>query len=179
MMRVYLLDPDSDRFHNFAVVDDSASRIHHQFDGRPMLDWEPMRIMAADTDDELAVLGDHALLGTIPVFSQAAANALGDMLRKNGELLPLQYARRPYFAYNVTTVIDCLDRDQSVIKHFSTGRVMSVDKFVFVPELVSELEIFKIPQLPRGFVFVRDAFVDKARSSNLLGLQFTEVWAMN
>lgn len=65
-MTVFRLDPDSDHFHNFALVDESDATIYRQFDGTPFgAKWHPLTIMAVDTDDELAILGDHALLGTM------------------------------------------------------------------------------------------------------------------
>src|SRR5688572_30597689 len=111
---VYRLQPDNDRFHNFALVDESATAIYYRFDGTPFGgEWTPLQLTAVDEDDELALLGDHALLGTIPVFSERAALVLSDVLKANGELLPLEYSRQPYFAYNVTTVVDALDEDRS------------------------------------------------------------------
>lgn len=177
MITVYRLDPDNDHFHNFALVDESAATIYHRFNGTPLgSEWRPLEIMAVDTDDELAVLGDHALLGTIPVFSERAVTALADVLRGNGELLPLAYARQPYLAFNTTTVVDALDASRSKVNYFTSGRVMSIDDFVFRPERVRGQTIFKIPELPRAFVFVTDDFVDRVRAAELRGFDFVEIW---
>ena len=176
-MRVYRLDPDNDHLHNFALVNESAGAIYHRFNGTPVGgEWEPLEIMAVDTDDELALLSDHALLGTIPVFSERAVAALGEMLQANGELLPLVYERQPYFAFNATTVVDALDEGRSKVNHFSSGRIMSIDEFAFKPESVRGRTIFKIPQLPRAFVFVTGDFVDRVRAAGLQGFAFREVW---
>jgi len=176
-MTVYRLDPDNDHFHNFALVEESAAAIYRRFDGTPLKgDWKPLEIMAVGTDDELALLGDHALLGTIPVLSKGAVDTLSDVLEANGELLPLIYGRKPYFALNVTTVADALDESHSKVNRFSSGRIMTIDEFTFRPEQVRELTIFKIPELRRGFVFVTDTFVDRVRAAGLQGFDFQEVW---
>lgn len=176
-MIVYRLEPEDDRFHNFALVEESAGTIFHLFDGTPRgSEWQPLEIMAVDTDDELASLGDHALLGTIPVFSERAVAALKDVLETHGELLPLIYSRQPYFAFNVTRIVDGLDEERSRVKRFSSGRIMSVDEFVFTAEHLGGHQIFRIPQLLRAFVFVTDAFVERVRNSNLQGFHFRTVW---
>lgn len=176
-MTVSRLDPDNDKFHNFALVNETLAPIYHRFNGTPLGDeWTPLEIMAADTDDELAQLGDHALLGTIPVFSERAVVALGRILEANGEVLPLEYRRRRYFAYNVTTIVDALNEDLSKLQRFSSGRVMAVDKFTFDPKNIRECSIFKIPQLLRAFVFATDHFVDEVRAAGLTGFEFHEVW---
>lgn len=176
-MTVYRLDPDNEHFHNFALVEEGAAAIYRRFDGGPLrAEWKPLEIMAVDTDDELALLGDHALLGTIPVLSERAVDALADVLQANGELLPLIFRRKPYFALNVTTVTDALDESRSKVHRFSSGRVMAIDEFAFRPERVRALTIFKIPELPRGFVFVTDTFVDRVRTAGLQGFDFHEVW---
>lgn len=172
-MSVYRLKPDNDQYHNFALVEDRHSAIFHRSNGTPMLqDWTPVRITAADTDDELAVLADHALLGTIPVVSDYAAQALTDILTANGELLPLVYPRRPYFAYNVTNVVDALDEQRSSVIKFSSGRVMSVDRFAFNEGRLLGHTIFKIPQLAHTHVLVTDGFIKRARQARLSGFVF-------
>jgi hypothetical protein len=179
-MTVYRLDPDNDHFPNFALVDESAGPIFRRFDGTPIgVDWRPLDISAEDTDDELALLGDHALLGTIPVFSERAVAALGDVLRRNGELLSLIYSRQSCLAFNVLTICDALDSSRSKVVRFSSGRVMLVDEFVFMPERLQGLTIFKIPELLRATVFVTDDFAHRVRSAGLNGFVFREVWREN
>src|SRR4051794_8074671 len=113
-MKIYRLLPDNDHFHNFALSNGSKSEVFRRFDGRPMRDgWRPPAITAADTDDELALLADHALLGAIPLFSERAVQILGGVLDMCGELLPVDYPRKKYFAFNVTKLVDALDQKRS------------------------------------------------------------------
>ncbi len=99
-----------------------------------------------------------------------------DLLKPSGELLPLRYSVAEYLAYNVTRVIDALDEDSSSIVRFPTGRVMSISKYSFVPDLVGSSAIFKIPQLPKAHVFVTDEFARRVQESRLSGFTFLKVW---
>lgn len=110
------------------------------------------------------------------MFSERAVTVLGESLQRNGELLPVVYSRRPYFAFNVTTVVDALDVEHSRVNRFSSGRVMSIDQFAFKPECVRQRTIFKIPELLRAFVFVTDELVNQVRGAELDGFDFREVW---
>ena len=104
-MTVYRLEPDNDRFHNFALVDANRADLYHRAAGTPLGNsWVPPEVMPADTDEELALLAGHALLGIIPIVSERATATLADLLTTNGELLPLRFSHASYFAYNVTTV---------------------------------------------------------------------------
>lgn len=53
---------------------------------------------------------------------------------------------------------------------------MSIDRFMFRPDRIRGHPIFKIPQLPRAFVFVTGDFVDRVRVAGLRGFDFQKVW---
>jgi hypothetical protein len=173
-VRVYELGTDLDRFNVFAPSSTRDDGIYNRFDTRPIAgEWRTVEISAADADDSTARFGDYTLLGTIPVFSLRALEALAPVLKDNGEVLPLRYPRGEYFAYNVTRVLDALNEEESLIERFpSSGRVMSISKYVFLQDRVQEAWIFKIPQQPRAFVFVTQRFVDLVDQSGLTGFEF-------
>lgn len=174
---VYDLLPDSDRFHDFALADSANRGFFRQFDGRSLKDsWTPVEITAADEDDELAILGDFALLGTIPIFSAVAVSKIGSVLQRYGELLPLQYSRADYYAYNVTHFVDALNEPASSVTRLSAGSIMSIERYAFHPDRVEDEVIFKLPQLRRAFVFVTTAFVDICAEAQLCGLCFRPLW---
>jgi hypothetical protein len=176
-MIVYQLRQNSERFCSFAANVGTDHAIYHRFDGTPLkASWEELAIHAADEPDERAQLPDFALLGVVPVFSEQAVNALRDLLELNGELLSLRHARRKYFAYNVTTMLDALDEGRSRVSRFSDGGIMSIEGYVFRPGVLSDAAIFKIPQLPGAFVYVTEEFADRVRRAELLGFVFRELW---
>lgn len=171
-MTVYELRTRSDQFSNLAFWDERDNARFQEFDGRSMAEkWEPPAVKAADQKDEAATLGDYALLGTIPVFSARAVDALGDLLRPNGELLPLLYSRGDVYAYNVTTVVDALDPAASRVTRFADGAVMWIDQYVFKQELLDGIAIFKIPELPRGYVFLTESFAERVTTMALAGIE--------
>ncbi|MFL5612996.1 MAG: imm11 family protein [Gemmatimonadaceae bacterium] len=177
-MRIFELKTDPNRYCDFALSKPEADGwINTAFDGRPLANnWTPVQMQVADQDDSCAELADYALLGTVPVFSAAAVDVLLDLLRPNGELLPLRYPRKEYMAYNVTRVTDALDEQQSSVIRFTTGRVMSITKYVFNEEALINAPIFKITQLPLAYVFVSDVFVKRIQESSLTGFIFRPTW---
>jgi uncharacterized protein DUF1629 len=177
-MTMFELKTDPNRFCNFALVNPREdSWIWTGFDGRPLAPaWTPVRMTAADEDDDRAELGDYALLGTVPVFSATAVEVLLDLLRPNAELLPVRYARREYMACNVSRFIDALDEGMSSIRRFSSGGVMSISKYVFKEQLLGDAPIFKIPQLRLGYVFVSDVFLSRVQENKLTGFYFRPTW---
>lgn len=114
----------------------------------------------------------HALL---PVFSARAVSDLGDLLEGNGELLPLRCDGGSYFAYNVTCVIDALDREESVIHHTLEGSVTGISRHVFKPGSLDGAAIFKMPYPGVGGVYVAEPFVHRVRERGLTGFEFEEL----
>ena len=176
-MIVYELKQNPKRFCSFTPVDPSHRTMYHHFDGTSAKStWTEHQIRAADEPDDEALLPDFALLGVVPVFSEQAVEVLREMLEGNGELLPLRHARRRYFAHNVTTVIDGLDEQRSIMERFTDGGVMAIESYTFKPATLSGAKIFKIPQLPRAHVYVTDSFIEPVRRAELLGFVFRELW---
>ncbi len=179
-MKIFELKADPKRYCNFALTDPTDNWIYNNaFNGRPLAaQWKTARITAADEDDATAELPDFALLGIVPVFSLRGMEALLDILKAAGELLPLRYPRGEYFAFNVTRVVDALDEDESKVQRFADGSVMSVSRYAFYPERVRDLPIFKIPELPKAYVFVSDAFVQRVADAELVGFHFKPLWEL-
>jgi hypothetical protein len=83
-------------------------------------------------------LGSHAL-----IFREQAAKVY-PLLAANGELLPLACAEAKLSIYNPTNLLDGLDENASSALRFSSGRIMSITRHVFKPEVVRDAEIFKL-----------------------------------
>ena len=79
--------------------------------------------------------------------------------------MPLACADAVLAVLNVTTVIDALDLDRSVVARFpSSGRIMNVESHVFRPERLQGVQAFKVPELLRGSVFVNEDVVAHAEA---------------
>ena len=109
------------------------------------------------------------------IFRPSVVEQLGDLLVRNGELLPLRCDECQLFMYNVTRVIDGLDASSSVIHRFDDGRVMRIEKYAFRNSLVSGFDCFKIPDFRASPTFVSQRFADAWRNSRLTGLKFKPV----
>jgi hypothetical protein len=71
-------------------------------------------------------------------------------------------------------VVDALDVENSHVRRFTDGRVMGVTKFSFCEEMVTGLNCFRLPQLPR--LFVTDSIVVAVKDAGLHGTIFRPVW---
>ncbi len=161
------------------MVDEENFTVLSQLEGEPMqMTWVPVSVVPLiEKGAPQGPLSDFPNLGSVPAFSQRAVDHLRPLLEPNGELLPLLSTVGSFYLYNVTTVVDALDEDRSRITRFkSTGRIMQIDQYVFRPERLNALMIFKIPQLPSGDSLVTEPFRQAVVSAGLSGLEFRPVW---
>lgn len=113
-----------------------------------------------------------------PVFSKKACDALSDLLLPNGELLPLRFRGGDYYAYNITRIVDVLDRKKSKCLWYDPpNAVMEVDYYSFDAKRLGEVPIFRYLEEPMS-VFVSQQFVDRVRQHDLKGLTLTKVWPL-
>lgn len=110
--------------------------------------------------------------GDAPILKQKAVDALGPVLTKNGELLPLACDEAKLWVFNATTIRDALDLDHSDLVKFSSARIMDVTSYVFRPDRLGEVYAFRVPQLDS--VFVTGEVVE--RSAALTGVGFKLLW---
>ena len=129
-------------------------------------------------DSRRSPMGDFpSLTPALSVFSQKAVSALRDVLEENGKLVPIIAGGEDYFLFHATRVVDALDESNSEIIRFEgTSRVMYIETYAFFQEKLTEVILFKIPQLIDDTVFVTDQFVKRVRSARLKGFWFPLVW---
>jgi len=104
---------------------------------------------------------------------------LGPLLDRHGELLPLDCEGAELSIYNVMRIVNALDESASSVVRLKSGRITMVERYVFRPELLDGVDIFKIPNLRVSGTFVSRTFVDAWQSSGFVGLRFEQVWAPN
>jgi len=140
--------------------------------------WKPiqMRIIREDEGESLAPSDSPWLGSWALIFRSSVLNALGPVLERYGELLPLSCPDADLWIYNPTVVIDALDEESSDLDRFSDGRIMMIHRHVFRPDVVAGNEIFKLPALRASETFVSHRFVDRWRAAGLKGLAFERVW---
>jgi hypothetical protein len=141
--------------------------------------WRPMPVARLAVDDEgkpraeadLPWLGGHVL-----VLRERAAVTLAPLLDRYGELLPLACPEANLWLFNVLTVVDALDEDNSELVRFDNGDILDVGRYAFRPKVAAGLAVFKVPQLLRGPLFVGDEFVGAVKAAGLRGPEFIQLW---
>jgi len=180
-MNVFILDPDCNRYQNLVLTSKEGWDILRQFDGRNLFPcWTALvvEVFRGDKRNRNLPPSDFPTLAPgVPVFSLRAINALKGPLRENGEILPLSCSEGEYYAFNVTTFIDALDESTSEVERFeSSGRIMQINKYVFLGDRLSDATIFRIPQFPRAEVYVTDQFCKMVMDNGLVGFKFVKIW---
>ncbi len=142
--------------------------------------WRPMPVARLAVDDEgkpraeadLPWLGGHVL-----VLRAHAAATLAPLLDRYGELLPLACPDADLWLFNVLTVVDALDEENSELIRFDDGNILDVVRHEFRPDMAAGMAVFKVPQLLRGPLFVSDEFVEAVATAGLTGLEFIQLWS--
>ncbi len=152
-----------------------------QLNGTPRRNpWVPFRMQLIPQDEhgrpfqeaDAPWLGSDAL-----IFRPSAIEALKPLLLSHGELLPLACEQAPLFAFNPIHVLDALDETASRVHRYpDNGRIFHIEEYVFRPEVVGDVQIFKITSLYVSPTFVRERFVERWQAAGLRGLTFTQVW---
>jgi hypothetical protein len=117
---------------------------------------------------------------TIPTFSRRAVDALGDMLKEAGELLPLKTDVGEYYAFNCRAFAprECLDLERSEINWgLDYKYISSVRRYEFEESMIEGLPVFRLP-LHESEVAVTEGFVERAIEAGLHGFSFERLWPL-
>ncbi len=108
------------------------------------------------------------------VLSDASVTALADLVLGAGEFWPVLVEGFRYRWLNVLAEADVLsDTTEGV---WAEGFLVSVRRLVFRPAaLAAAPSIFRVPELPSGYLFVRERFVSAV--ADLSGFRFDLVWS--
>jgi hypothetical protein len=149
-----------------------------KINGRPQAaTWAPVSMKTIRVDEGRALretdcpwLGSHAL-----VLRRSAVEAMNEVLRRNGEVLPLRCTTDELFVFNPTNLVDCLDEDASDVVRFSNGRIMWIRRHVFRTDRLFDIDAFKIPNLRVSPIYVTDSFVGRWTEVGLTGIRWGRV----
>jgi hypothetical protein len=141
--------------------------------------WEPVsaRISRSDQGRELARSDSPWLASYALIFRPHAVDALGATISENGQLLPLECQGEELFVFKPSRMLDALDEDASSIVRFKAGHIMDIRKHVFRPDVISGVDVFKIPNIRLSRTFLSERFVDTWMASGLQGLTFKKIWS--
>ncbi len=131
-------------------------------------------------------VNDYPTVGLlVPAFSARAVDALREFLIPNGEVLPLDCDTGEFVAFNVTSVMDVLNRDMSIVewpaevrlKKAEPIRAVQIKHYEFVQEKVELLSIFRIPESITDY-FVTERFAERVWSCGLRGFNFRKIYPL-
>ena len=133
-------------------------------------EWRPSLV-----EGNLRPFIDFSMIGTaIPIFRRHAAHVLSDLLKPNGELLPVGDS---FFAYNCRTVIDLLDIEASELVYSSETERYPARIEKYSPKLDDTPAIFRLLHQPQS-IFVSDEFFDRCQAAALNGFLFVRLWPL-
>jgi hypothetical protein len=173
-MRIWKLHADVNHFDTIATVDEDDWDLDF-CKGEPMhTTWVPLHFEYLDN----SIRGDSPGFCTkCPVLSDRALTVLSPLIRTFSEILPIFVEKEKFYLLNVTTVLDCIDYDNSRFKTFpDSKKIMRFISYSFLPDLIRGIHIFKISDEPKCNPFVSDEFRDAVIANKLTGFHFEEVW---
>jgi hypothetical protein len=163
---VFRLHSD-DAFRGLLWEDEAQSLVWR---GAPLGDVRELRVRPDGSDRPW---GDFpGLADSICVFSERGRDALAGFVDGLGEWVDVVGADRPLFAFNVTHVIDVLDRERSMVITNQRGEVTGIERWRFKAWFYDEEgpPIFKIPEVP--IILAKWSLRFRVAEHRLLGLRF-------
>jgi hypothetical protein len=110
-----------------------------------------------------------------PLFtiSKKALHLLGDMLRRNGDVLDIANPEGFCF-FHCTNIVDALIEEESNVIWLdrAKGWVASINKFALDKEKVAGQEIFRLPHANYRYTFFGETFKNLVVKNNLKGVGF-------
>jgi hypothetical protein len=181
MITVYRVKNDVDYFQYFLT---KKKEEYHRLimDGTPKSkNWSPPLVYIYRPKHQK---GDFYNTSSGSLISRPkATEILRPQFESAGELLPLPYRKEIYTILNVTTCIDCLDKEKTEWVHAkSTNTRLMIEKYAFHNDRFTSI-IFKIPETCMSEVLVveglkdtKDEFRHIVEANRLLGLIFEKIW---
>lgn len=149
------------------------------FRGAPISDWTDVTLYPSMHRTEIGKETGDVLPVDISavVVNERCFNIIKPYIQDAVQVLSAKTKKQKLFALNVTAVRDCLDYDNSKLKHFSSsGRIMRIEKYAFRRKMLSNAFIFKIPEEVHTHPYVTDDFKNLIEQNGIKGFKFVLVW---
>ena len=149
------------------------------FRGAPISDWTDVTLYPSMHHTEIGKETGDVLPVDISavVVNERCFNIIKPYIQDAVQVLSAKSKKQKLFALNVTAVRDCLDYDNSKLKHFSSsGRIMRIEKYAFRRKILSNAFIFKIPEEVHTHPYVTDDFKNLIEQNGIKGFKFVLVW---
>ena len=143
-------------------------------------DWDPPKLELLTRDRGKALKYSDMPpypTGGVILLRPPALEALGELLRRDGELLPVHCDQAEVTLFNCTRVVDAMDELHSAVTRFKDGRIMTIESIAFRPDaLPASVNAFRLAQKPKASVYFSEALVEAARAAKLVRSDFQLVW---
>jgi hypothetical protein len=158
-------ESDFDLFHDFVAPGIEA----------PIID-KPISVQWAieDTFDKREKSDFSGISAAFPVITLKAYNYLMHLLEEVCQPIMCSDGIEEFVVLNILNKIDALDEQASTVTYLN-GEILELREPVLKPMDYSETFIFKLKTVPRGGIFVNQAFVEIANSNELSGFEFCPV----
>lgn len=139
--------------------------------------WTPIPMALLKVDEhgqsqkrsDLPWLGGHVL-----VLRDEAIEAVGEILRPHGELLPLVCDEARLALFSAPVVQGVLDEARSDMVRFGSGRIMALRTPAFRRSALGGRGAFRLAEMPRGDLYLTGHVVEAIRSTGMTaGTHFT------
>ena len=150
----------------------------------PLSQWKTPTLVQYIGDRRIRkprIIADAVSTGGIHLISQKAADALHDIWDKHATLYPVlleDKPEEPYYMVVVHTLIDCLDREQSIgskaleeTERGQKGYFDSLGEWVMREEEIGDNELFVLPD-SNTEIYTTEAFKKRVLQAGLTGFGF-------
>jgi hypothetical protein len=143
--------------------------------------WKPIKVRRVHPTStrKSAVKVDMPFYGSHVIFLRPrAVEVLHSFITRSGELLPVEdEGGDELYMFNALSVLDALDMEKADLKYFSDGRIMRIARYEFRPDVIRDVDMFRIPQMRSSPIFLSQRFVDAVQQEGLTGAGFENVWS--
>lgn len=149
------------------------------FKGEPLSNWTEVELYPSSHQTEKGKsIGDvYPVEVSAVVVNERCFNIIKPYIQGAVQVLNAKRETQQLFALNVTEIRDCLDREKSKLKLFSSsGRIMRIEKYAFRREMLRNAFIFKIPEEVHTHPYVTDDFKNLIEQNGIKGFKFVLVW---
>lgn len=143
-------------------------------------EWRPVEfeLITNDCGKELKQSDSPWYGPQAPIFRRHVLGALGEILLRFGELLPLKCDGADLVIYNPTRVLAALDEGASEVWRFPSGSIMGIRRHALKADVIAGHDIFKLTVPRVSQTFVSQRFVDAWRKAKFKGLEFERIWPL-
>ena len=152
----------------------------------PLSQWKTPTLVQYIGDRRIRkprIIADAVSTGGIHLISQKAADALHDIWDKHATLYPVlleDKPEEPYYMVVMHTVIDCLEREQSIgskaldeTERGQKGYFDTVTEWVMREEEIGDNELFVLPDSDTE-IYTTEAFKQRVLQAGLTGFGFAK-----